>query len=76
MFDNRLLYKWTMHGKSPSITTDPNTVQNYSKNCKVINLIRIELINSGTFNATILKFSEKFNHKFLPGFIFGNMFPE
>ena len=25
---HRLLYKWTVHGKSPSITTDPNTVQN------------------------------------------------
>ena len=25
---HRLLYKWTMHGKSPSITTGPNTVQN------------------------------------------------
>ena len=24
----RLLYKWTVHGKSPSVTTDPNTVQN------------------------------------------------
>ena len=23
-----LLYKWTEHGKLPSITTDPNTVQN------------------------------------------------
>ena len=23
---NRLLYKWTMHGKSPSITMDPNTL--------------------------------------------------
>ena len=25
---HRLLYKWTMHGKSPSITTDPNTEEN------------------------------------------------
>ena len=28
MTDNRLLYKWTDHEKSPSITTDPNTAQN------------------------------------------------
>ena len=27
------------------------------------------------FNATILKFSEKFDHQFLHVFIFGNMFP-
>ena len=26
--DNRLLYKRTVNGKSPSITPDPNTVQN------------------------------------------------
>ena len=33
-----------MHGKSPPITTDPNTVQNWSKICKLIDLvIRIEL---------------------------------
>lgn len=25
---HRLLWKWTMHGKPPSIATDPNTVQN------------------------------------------------
>ena len=28
---HRLLNKWTMPGKSPSITTDPNTVQNKSE---------------------------------------------
>ena len=28
MNTHRLLYKWTEHGKSPSITTDPNTLQN------------------------------------------------
>ena len=34
------LYNWTEHGKLPSITTGPNTVQN----CKLIDLvIRIEL---------------------------------
>ena len=27
MLMHRLLYKWTMLEKSPSITTDPNTVQ-------------------------------------------------
>ena len=29
--NHRLLYKWTMHEKSPSITTDPNTEQNENK---------------------------------------------
>ena len=28
------------------------------------------------FYATILKFSEKFDHSFSPVFIFGSMFPE
>ena len=38
---HRLLYKWTMHGKSSSITTDPNIIQNYSK---LIDLVmRVEL---------------------------------
>ena len=31
---------------------------------------------SSNFNATILKFSEKFDHPFFHVFIFGNMFPE
>ena len=26
--NHRLLYKWTKHGKSSSITADPNTVKN------------------------------------------------
>ena len=33
-------------------------------------------VNSINFNATILKFSEKFDHLYLQVFIFGNMFPE
>ena len=33
-------------------------------------------VNSSNFNATILKFSEKFNYPFSHVFIFGNMFPE
>ena len=31
IFSHRLLYKWTEHGKSPKITTDPKPVQNYGK---------------------------------------------
>ena len=31
MIMHRLLFKWTVHGKSPSITTDPSTIQNDSK---------------------------------------------
>ena len=34
------------------------------------------LVNSSNFNATILKFPEKFEHPFLHVFIFGNMFRE
>ena len=33
-------------------------------------------VNSNNFNATILKFSEKFYYKFSHVFIFGTMFPE
>ena len=33
-------------------------------------------VNSSKFNATILKFTETFDHPFLHVFIFGNMFPE
>ena len=33
-------------------------------------------VNSSNFNATILKYSEKFHYPFLHGFIFGNLFPE
>ena len=32
--------------------------------------------SSSNFNATVLKFSEKFDHPFLHVIIFGNMFPE
>ena len=32
-------------------------------------------VNSSNFNATILKFSEKFDHSFLHVFVFGNMCP-
>ena len=56
---HRLLYKWTKHGKSPSITKDPGhhtKLLHHTKNSKLIDLvIRIELTSN--FNATILKFS-------------------
>ena len=38
----RLFYKWTVHGKSPSITTDPNTVQNESKLTALV--MRVKLL--------------------------------
>ena len=54
-------------------TTPPYKIN--VKNCKFIDLvIRIEVTRN--FNATILKFSEKFDHPFSHVFIFGNMFPE
>ena len=33
-------------------------------------------VNSSNFNATILKFSEKFDHTFSYVCMFGNIFPE
>ena len=39
----RLLYKRTMHGKSPSITKDPNTVQKYSKLIDLVMKIELTL---------------------------------
>ena len=35
------LYKWTMHGKSPSVTTDPNTVQNLYKLLDFVRRIKL-----------------------------------
>ena len=54
--------------------TDPNTVINYSNNCKFIGfVIKIEF---KCYRSKVLKFSEKFDHLFPHVFIFGNMFPE
>ena len=58
-----------MHGKSPSITTHPNTVQN---TIKLIDLaITVELTSN--FNAMTLKFSDKFDNPFSHVFIIGNV---
>ena len=43
-YDHRLIYKWTMHEKSPSITTDPSTVLNESK--LFVLVMRIERIRT------------------------------
>ena len=48
-----LLHKWTMHGTSPSITTDTNTVQNWSK------LIDYVIINALT-RAILLSWLSNF----------------
>ena len=46
-------------------------------NCKFIDLvIRSNQVNSNNFNATIFKYSEKFEHPFSHVFMFGNMFAE
>ena len=42
--NHRLLYKWTVHGNSNSITTELNTVQNKSKLIGL--LMRVELIQA------------------------------
>ena len=45
------------------------------KNCKLMDLV-IKIEYSSNFNATILEFSENFDHPFSHVFIFGNLFPE
>ena len=50
-----------------------DTVQNYSKLIDLVMQIELTLSN---FNATILKFSEKYQHTFSHVFIFGSMFPD
>ena len=40
------------------------------ENCK------LNRVNSSNYNATVFKFSKKFDHPFSHVFIFGNMFPE
>ena len=72
-YSHRLLYKWIMHGKSPFITPD----HQHSTKLKQIDIFGDNnRVNSSNFNATILKFSEKFDHPFSHVFIFGNLFPE
>ena len=72
MVCHRLLYKWTMHGKSPSITTDPRPYK-IKVNSKIGDKNRV---NTSNFKAKIIKLSEKLNHPFKRVFIFGNTFPE
>ena len=48
-------------------------------NCKLIDLVIFgdkNRVNFSNFNATIFKFSEKFDHTFSHVFIFVNIFPE
>ena len=68
---HRLLYKWTVHGKSPSITMDPITVQNESR---LIDFFNPNFVNSRNFFATTLRFSEKFDQPFSHILMFGNTF--
>ena len=69
---HRLFYKLTAHGKSPSITPDPNTIQNESKLIDFV--MRIELTSN--FIATTLRFSEQFDNTFSYIFVFGKMYHE
>ena len=50
-----------MHERSPSITTDPNTVQNSSKNQLIDTFGDKILVNPSNYNATILKFPLQFD---------------
>ena len=59
----------------------PNAIQNYSKLIDfVIDFDRlidfVNRVNSININATIFKFSEKFEPPLSHVFIFGNMFPD
>ena len=66
-----------MHGKSPSITTDPTPHKIKVKNCKLIELVSDKnRVNSCNFNTKILKFSEKFDYQVARLFLFGNMLPQ
>ena len=71
ILDRRLLYKWTVHGKYPSITPDHRSKLKYIGIFSYANLV-----NSSNFIATTLIFSEKFDQRYLHVFIFRNMFPE
>ena len=53
-----------------------NTVQNESKLIDLVNFSDKNRVYSSNFNATILKFSEKFYHQFSHFLIFVNIFPE
>ena len=55
---------------------DPNAIQNLSKKLEIDIFGDKNRVNSSNFNATIFKFSDKFDHSFLHVFTFGNMFPE
>ena len=75
MLHHRLLYKWTLHGKSTSITTDPPTP--YKIKFKKLYIDRFgdkNRVNVKNFNDKVHKFSEKFVRPFSYVFKFGNMF--
>ena len=71
--DHWFLCKWTMHGKSPSIITGPNTVQNQSKLIDLV--IRIKLTRA-ILMPRLSQFSEKFDHLLSHVFVLGNMFSD
>ena len=74
--NHTLLFKWTEHGKSSSITTDPQQRTKLKQITVNRRLGDNNRVNASNFNATIFKFSEKFDHPFSHVFLFGNMFPE
>ena len=61
--------------KLPTSQWSPAPYKIKVNNCKLIDLL-ITIESTSNFNATILKFSEKFDHPFSHVFIFGNMIPE
>ena len=69
-----LFYKYTEHRKSPKIATGQKTVEKLSKLLQIDSFGDKNAVNSSNFNATILKFYDKFAHKFSHVFIFGNIF--
>ena len=70
---HRLLYKWIVQGKSPSIKTDPNTVQNYSKFTHLV--MRIDLTRT-ILSPQLSDFMKNSAIYFSHVFIFSTMFPK
>ena len=62
-----------MHGKSPSITTDPKI---FTKLKKIERFGDANRVKTSHFYTITLKFSAQLDHTFSHVFLFGNMFPD
>ena len=70
-------FKWSIFGIITwTIDFDHNGPQHRTKFNEIDRFGDKNRVNSFSFNTTILKFSEKFDHPFSFVFIFGNMFSD